>query len=219
MANRWLTPAGEPPGTYYSRRLLIPQDVDWIAIVSGALAELLKPWNFEQDTGISPDDTAAAFSLMFDGYNTEDWAMIGVIIPYATTNPPVNTLSCDGASHLRADYPLLYAALVSAYHTDADHFTTPDLRGRSLVGAGQGSGLTNRAVAASGGNETHQLSSGEMPAHVHSGAFTAGPIAFTVGPAPAFVLNVPVNTGSTGGGGAHNNMQPWLALNYCIIAK
>jgi len=44
---------------------------------------------------------------------------------------------------------------------------TPDLRGRMIIGAGQGEGLTNRAVGDIGGEEEHALVIAEMPIHTH----------------------------------------------------
>jgi microcystin-dependent protein/cytoskeletal protein CcmA (bactofilin family) len=46
---------------------------------------------------------------------------------------------------------------------------TPDLRGRFVLGAGQGAGLTNRVPGATGGEETHTLTTAEMPGHTHTG--------------------------------------------------
>ena len=46
--------------------------------------------------------------------------------------------------------------------------TTPDLRGRFVVGAGQGSGLSNRSVGATGGAETITLTVAQLPAHNHT---------------------------------------------------
>lgn len=46
--------------------------------------------------------------------------------------------------------------------------TIPDMRGRSLVAAGSGSGLTNRNVAATWGAESVTLSTGNMPLHNHA---------------------------------------------------
>src|SRR5574340_253471 len=65
------------------------------------------------DDGISAGDTAAEYQKMYSAYLTQDWAMIGAIIPYATATIPANCLACDGALYNRVDYPLLYAALHS----------------------------------------------------------------------------------------------------------
>lgn len=46
---------------------------------------------------------------------------------------------------------------------------TPDLRGRFVLSMGQGVGLTNRVLGATGGEETHLLTSAEMPTHTHTG--------------------------------------------------
>lgn len=52
--------------------------------------------------------------------------------------------------------------------------TLPDTRGRALSGAGQGSGLTNRALGTLFGTETHVLQLSEMPQHDHGGATSGG---------------------------------------------
>ena len=54
--------------------------------------------------------------------------------------------------------------------------STPDLRGRFIVGSGSGSGLTSRSIGNTGGTETHTLSTGNLPAHNHSfsGTTTTG---------------------------------------------
>jgi microcystin-dependent protein len=43
------------------------------------------------------------------------------------------------------------------------------MRGRAGIGLGQGIGVTNRALAATGGAETHMLTATEMPSHRHTG--------------------------------------------------
>lgn len=63
-------------------------------------------------------------------------------------------------------YPALWAALPSAFKSGSD-VVLPDLRGRVTLGAGTGSGLTPRTLGASGGAETHTLTSSEMPVHSH----------------------------------------------------
>jgi len=163
-------------------------------------------------------DTISAYvdGLLYEAKNP----MIGLITPYITADPPANVLPCDGATYLRDDFPALYAALDTFFIVDADHFFVPDLRGRTVIGAGDGSGLTSRSVGDSGGEETHVLNVAELAAHDHTIPLTTTTLA--VEPGEVTVLTpVPFltqNTGSTGGDSGHNTMQPYYALNYGIIA-
>jgi len=109
--------------------------------------------------------------------------------------------------------------------------------GRSLGISGAGSGLTSRALGQNLGEETHVLSSGEMPAHNHTGSvgYSGNQLAppngigeFTFGSGSAGVtfdarLYTSINSSefsvginNTGGGAAHNNMQPTTFLNAMI---
>ena len=92
---------------------------------------------------------------------------LGTIFPLALAAVPTGALECDGSTYLRVDYPDLYAALDSAFITDADHFVVPDLRGRTILGVGTGSGLSTYAMNASGGAESHVLSTAELASHSH----------------------------------------------------
>ncbi len=213
--NRWLTPGASAPGDFYCRALLIPKNGDWLAIVMGALDDLTKSWNFEQLAGIPPDEAASTFAAMYD--TIRDCSMIGQIIAYATTSSPTGTLACDGSTFLRTDYPALYAAIDVAYHIDADHFRTPDLRGRGVIGAGQGTGLTNRTIAESIGEEKHTLTTSELAVHAHGYFFQGTSLPFTPGEVPALV-NLPGfnSTENEGAGQSHNNMQPSHVLKFAI---
>jgi len=147
--------------------------------------------------------------------------MIGMIFPFVTESPPPNVLTCDGGEYLREEYPELYSILDSAFIVDADHFRVPDLRGRTVIGAGSGSGLSSRSVAAIGGEENHQLTEGELASHTHTMELTTGILVVAPGEVAADVT-VPLisdYTGSTGGNEEHNNMQPFFALNYGILAS
>lgn len=95
---------------------------------------------------------------------------IGSIISYGGAVTPSGYLPCDGAAVNRTTYANLFTAIGTAWGAGdgATTFNVPDLRGRSPVGVGTGAGLTARALAATGGEETHQLSAAELAAHAHN---------------------------------------------------
>lgn len=129
----------------------------------------------------------------------------GAILAWATSTAPNGWLICDGATITETDYPDLFAI------TGA---TLPNLKGRVVVGL-DATQTEFDTLEETGGAKTHTLTTAEMPAHTHTyndhvgGTRDAGAVAATIGPTAA-------TTGSTGGGGAHNNLQPYIVLNYII---
>jgi len=233
---RWLTPDTAPADTI-CRVLIIPADFDWLAIVSGAIVELTNPANFQAEGTATPQDCADVFSAMFDGFSLNEGVcrVIGEIICYGgSISPSSKWLICDGSSLVRADYPDLFSVIGISYGAvDGTHFNIPDLRGRVALAAGTGPGLSTYALGASGGEEDHTLVTAEVPSHSHidSGHLhTEGSALPAVGaaivgvPIPSAVPTASVtgsasaNLSSSGGDGAHNNRQPYLALNYLIVA-
>lgn len=99
---------------------------------------------------------------------------------------------------------------------ESNQFFLPDMRGRVAVGAGQGSGLTNRILGQPVGAEAVALSINEMPRHRHGGftGLTSGST-FSYATYPASNSSTSV-TDYQGNGQAHNNIQPSLILNYII---
>lgn len=162
--------------------------------------------------------------------------MIGSIFPYMTAYAPVGCLVCDGDTYAREDYPKLYAALDAAFIVDADNFVVPDLRGKTVIGAGDGGAdYTNRPVGQIGGEEAHQLTVTELASHGHTDLGhshiynppgTALPVV-APGEVPVTAINLLpgltaeayANIQNTGADEPHNNMQPYLALNYCVVAR
>jgi microcystin-dependent protein len=235
--NKWLTP--ELPGDgYICRPLFIPNGIDWLAIVTGALNPLIYPSSFEQYGTETPEATAAAFQTMFDHFCFNDEAgcrMIGEIVTFAgPTSPSPNWLACDGASVLRTDYPDLFTVIGVTYGAvDSTHFSLPNLIGRVGLGAGSTSGLSTYSLGDAVGDETITLGIGSIPSHTHSDlghSHSEGSAAPTVGaaitgvPVPSAVPSIGItgtgnaNLSSTGGDGPHDNIQPSLALNYFIVA-
>jgi microcystin-dependent protein len=219
----WLTP-DTPASGFICRRLLIPNSVNFLAIVKGALLPLTHDYNFEQFGTLTPAQTAEYFQAMFADFSLaveRTCRMIGEIIPFAgSASPDPAWLVCDGTSVLRADYPDLFALIGTTYGSaDSTHFNLPDLQGRTVLGVGTGTGLSTYALGDTGGEETHTLVSAEMPSHTHSITVPGLPLPFAPAAVPADAPPaLPSISGSAGGDGAHNNLQPFIALTYLIVA-
>lgn len=188
----------------------------------------------------------------------------GAIKAFAGASAPTGYLLCDGSAVSRTTYAALFDVANTTWGVGdgSTTFNLPDYRGKVIVGAGTGSGLTARALAAVGGEETHVLSAAETaaltvalsgttaagsahnhgitdPGHAHtvpeaySGSGTAGAVSGATGGG----TNNPTSTATTGismqnesahthafsasgstngGGGAHNNMQPFAVANVII---
>jgi len=144
----------------------------------------------------------------------------GAVIDYAGGSAPTGFLLAQGQAVSRTTYSSLYTALGGASSPwgqgdGSTTFNVPDLRSRVPIGAGQGTGLSNYALAATGGEETHKLVTAEMPSHVHGvTGYVGGNFA---GSNPAInVVSGSANTTSTGGDGVHNNIQPYVVMNKII---
>ena len=98
-----------------------------------------------------------------------------------------------------------------------------------VVGTGQGSGLTNRAIAATGGEETHALTGAESVGHTHTMANHTHPIGVIAGnitpgggagqwAANTGTPSTNTSDGATfsGTGAGHNTMPPFLVSTYII---
>jgi len=112
------------------------------------------------------------------------------------------------------------------------NFALPDLRGRTPIHVGDGHTLGER-----GGEQAHTVSVAELPTHAHvANATTAQADQGSNGPAPSrmpaqsnfsTLYGAPGNLqamapnalGNAGGSQAHQNMQPFLALSYCIALQ
>lgn len=158
----------------------------------------------------------------------------GSIVAYAMLPAalPVGALYCDGSAYATTDYPVLFGKIGYTFGGAGSSFNVPDLRGRTVIGVGTGSGLTPRALGDSLGEESHTLTVPQMPSHSHSNTphghtvSAAAPNLTTIGPGvpEPTAVPLPASTGftsiaidSTGGDGSHNNIQPSFALTYAIL--
>jgi microcystin-dependent protein len=102
---------------------------------------------------------------------TYDSDQIGTVKTYSGATIPTNWMLADGRALQRASYPDLFTALGGTSSPwglpDSATFNIPDLRSRMLVAAGQGAGLTARAMAAASGSESVTLDATMIPGHSH----------------------------------------------------
>ena len=146
---------------------------------------------------------------------------------------PVDWALCQGQALSIAENAALFSLLGTYFGGDGvNTFNLPDLRGRVALGQGQGPGLSNYVQGQAGGVEGVALTAGQAPSHRHT-LMAAGNVT-TPDPGPSLALGTPAaavrmyggtgaatalappSIGPFGSGGAHENRQPYLALNYII---
>ena len=144
----------------------------------------------------------------------------GCMQAYAGGTAPTGWLWCQGQAVSRTTYAALFAAIGTLWGVGdgSSTFNVPDTRGRAAIGEGSGAGLTHRDLAYLTGTETHTLTVAQMPAHTHTGgtgqAHSNDPEAGAQMKVGNSANTTP--TASTGGGAAHNNMQPSFVVKMII---
>ena len=139
---------------------------------------------------------------------------------------------CDGQILPINQNQSLYSLLGTTYGGDGrTSFALPDMRGRTPIHVGSSNGVSH-TLGHKSGEENHFLSVAEIPDHDHQwqAADVDGDTPVPVGNSLARYLNgyrdaqdlVEPRAGTlanAGGGEGHNNMQPYLALNFCIALR
>jgi microcystin-dependent protein len=145
----------------------------------------------------------------------------GIISAYGGTTAPTGWLICDGSAVNRATYSALFSA-IGTDHGVGDGSTTfnlPNLKGRTIVGRDT-SQTEFDTMGETGGAKTHTLSTPEIPAHTHTyvlaSSSSSGYLNDTYAGFVPILQSSAANTGSTGGGGAHNNLQPYGVETWII---
>lgn len=178
-----------------------------------------------------------------NGQVTGDTLPIGAIVPFGGWDAPAGWLICDGTLLNKNDYPELFDAIGYSFGGEegGSTFGLPDLRGRVPLGLKEtdsdfdGMGLT-------GGEKKHTLTTNEMPSHNHMGkiysknyndnkslsgnrayarsfADVTGGWNYTVNGETGGQIVDTIETGNSGSGQSHNNLQPYQTVNYIIKAK
>jgi microcystin-dependent protein len=148
----------------------------------------------------------------------------GSVSAYTGTSAPGGWLLCDGSDVSRSTYDVLYAIIGTTYGVGngSTTFNLPNLKGRVVVGL-DGAQTEFNTLGGTGGEKSHTLTVDEMPSHTHN--YTDTYRTGNQGTDNAFSSETAADEGSTtvtktttsqGGGDAHNNLQPYMALNYII---
>lgn len=154
--------------------------------------------------------------------------------------PPTGWAFCDGQLMPLSQNTALFSLLGTTYGGDGKStFALPDLQGRSPMHPGQGPGLSLHDLGETGGSETTTLLLSEIPIHAHTVGRALDALGNSVTPvnsiwAQAGSVRTAVScynpgppTGAmksdviqvTGSSFPHNNMQPYLTLNFCIALQ
>lgn len=158
-------------------------------------------------------------------------AMTGTLFDFAGPVAPYGYLLCYGQQISRTTYALLFAVIGTTWGVGngSTTFNVPDLRGAVVAGVDNMGGTSaNRltsativggaALAHAGGEQVHVLTIGEMPSHNHGYQMATINTVGLAGGGNA--INSPFisssATLSSGGGGAHNNVQPTFIVNKII---
>lgn len=171
-------------------------------------------------TGNSPSGWTNWYKLASSS-DPSTMGITGEIKMWSVATAPSGWLICDGSAVSRTTYSALFALIGTTYGVGdgTTTFNVPNMKGRVPVGLDSGQTEFD-AIGETGGAKTHTLITSEMPAHVHTnravnwnvtGAGSGTIAAFN----SAAATNVE-DTGSAGGGGAHNNLQPYFTVQYII---
>ncbi len=151
---------------------------------------------------------------------------------------------CNGQVVSIASNTALFSLLGTQYGGNGrTTFGLPDLQGRTPMSFNQGPGLTERFIGENGGTENVILTTAQMPAHTHVVSTTASEpcqtsagdtdrpeLAFPAQNATAEVfsstsnasmgaISVTTTLANNGGGLPHDNLPPYLCLNFCIATQ
>jgi microcystin-dependent protein len=154
--------------------------------------------------------------------------------------PPTGWAFCDGQIMPISQNTALFSLLGTTYGGDGrSTFALPNVQGSAIMQPGQGQGLSLRDLGQKSGVESITLLVTEIPVHTHNllannvdpanltvprsdaavGTSTGGSMYVSGTPLPPLVNMAFQALSPAGGGLPHNNMQPYLTLNFCIALQ
>jgi hypothetical protein len=213
----FLTPS-TIPAARFCRTISIPHDLNFLMAVGGALKALTEPGNWEQSAGgVTPEAAAEASLEMFLRYLNAMGCRVGTVFPFITTDPPEGSFELNGQTITDAEtlYPDFWE-VVDASLKVGSSVVLPDLRDSFLPVAGG----SYTSLQTGGENATTLSDPAQNAPHTHSDVDHYHEPLLVVGPGEVPVASpaLPVTnaTGSSGGGGTHDNRPQFTALRHAV---
>lgn len=200
-----------PELTENSAVRLVIADTALIPHISDAIAQLSLPYQWFEVGDSVAAVTDAMLEVVLAWYDT---MLIGMVTQFLTL-PPSGWLLLDGTTYDKDDYPELHAGLPSSLKTSTQ-FTLPDMTDSFMAGVQTVSGS-----GATGGNNSYQLTEGQLPAHTHTYTPPVADVDLEAPGAPDILaarLGTPTATGSTGDGDAIDNRPDFVTAQFAIYA-
>jgi microcystin-dependent protein len=168
---------------------------------------------------------------------------LGQVSLFGCNFAPRGWAMCQGQLLAISQNTALFSLLGTNFGGDGvSTYALPDLRSRAPIGFGQGQGLSNYAIGESAGVETVAIDSSSYPTHSHPLFAAASPgtgnapgglieaegqiddrrrinLALYSSTGTATTLAPAALSAAAGGGQPHNNLQPYLAVNFCIALQ
>lgn len=178
-------------------------------------------------------------SLLPSQARANDTPFIGEVRMFGGNYAPAGYVFCDGQTLPISQYSALFSILGTTYGGDGrTNFAVPDLRGRTPIGPGTGPGLSSRSLGQKLGVEAVTLTDNQLGNHNHSLIATTD-MATDTSPneklaasspgllgtriyaddAPDSTMNAAAIDEAPTAVQPHNNMQPYLGLNYIIAVQ
>lgn len=168
---------------------------------------------------------------------------VGQILMFGGNFAPAGWMMCAGQTLPISENDVLFNLIGTTYGGDGEEtFMLPNLQSRVPIHMGQGSGLSNYQIGQTGGTENVTLTTQQIPSHNHMVQVVNNPASSQFTPSGSTILcdesssagagnnpftwaandagtQVQLKAGqvaNTGGSQPHENLQPYLAVNYVI---